>query len=124
VANAHSDSQRFQNPENAAYCVDWTVDREKNYGFATTSLELPASANVLFFLARDVSSGQLNFVSTPDNDKDVILVNITALYNRHSDLDNTKVCRMGSSSIEGGEHGLLILGRTPDPELPRDCSAG
>jgi hypothetical protein len=56
--------------------------------------------------------------------KDFIEVTFTARYNRPSDLEHTKVCRMGSVESSEGEHGVLLWGRTLDPLLQGDYFPG
>jgi hypothetical protein len=98
--------QRYQNPEDAEYCTEWTPVTESGTGhhLASASFELPTGAKLLFFLSRGPLSGHINFIKTPGYSAGPIEVNLTAQYHHSEDLKRTKVCRMGPLS----DHGVLV----------------
>ncbi|KAF7333511.1 hypothetical protein MVEN_02367300 [Mycena venus] len=100
----------YQTPENAAYCADWAPGPDDS---VSASFELPAKADLLFFLSRGPVFGHISIIKTPEWSNGPVEVNITAQYHTREDLAQTKVCRMGASQ----EHGVLLWA---EPRHPHD----
>jgi hypothetical protein len=88
-------------PEDADYCAEWFQGAEN---LASASFELPAVADLLFFLSRGPVSGHIDVIQTPNYSRGPIEVNVTAQYHHGEDLERTKLCRIGAAN----EHGVLI----------------
>ncbi|KAJ7876563.1 hypothetical protein B0H13DRAFT_2055043 [Mycena leptocephala] len=85
-----ADDSRLE-PEDADYCAEWFQGAEN---LASASFELPAVADLLFFLSRGPVSGHIDVIQTPNYSRGPIEVNVTAQYHHGEDLERTKLCRM------------------------------
>lgn len=70
-----------------------------------TSFELPMAADNYFFLARGDNNQGAMHVSYREDDNEIILVNVTAYYDDHYELDRANVCLLQRDS----EHGVGIF---------------
>lgn len=113
-------------PNLPADCVDiaeWR-DRElegqpgdSNYRHAAfTSLELPVSSDLLYFISRGrLSYGLLEVIESEDTNSENVQVNVTFLYQTPQALDHAKVCRL---ERDVGKNGVGIFVRTSVFSVP------
>ncbi|KAJ6632148.1 hypothetical protein B0H10DRAFT_1937835 [Mycena sp. CBHHK59/15] len=119
--------ESYQNPADAKKCAEWPFDdtdlvsgTEPERHLSSMSFELPAEADLLFFLSRGPVFGHVDIIKTSEYSTGPIEVNVTAQYHDLADLKRTTVCRMGQDA--SNEHGLLVWAepRHPHGDPQRD----
>lgn len=85
---------------------EWTKDKDsstKHYHFARTSFDLPLSNDNLFVLSRGwLSGGTLKLVTSPDQAKDIVTVNVGASYHQEYIRSLAKACLVSRAGTQQG----------------------
>ncbi|KJA17296.1 hypothetical protein HYPSUDRAFT_70850 [Hypholoma sublateritium FD-334 SS-4] len=119
----HDDHWHYDVPSDTVLdgCVqgsEWTKDRyrgTKSYDLARTSFDLPLSADNLFMLSRGwLSGGSVSLVTSPEQAKDTVTVNVVASYRQEYVRSLAKACLV---SRAGNQQGVGIF--TPTWESGR-----
>lgn len=83
---------------------------DNHYSYrAYTSLELPVSSDLLYFISRgSLSVGTIDFLESEEPDSDSVKVDVTFLYQTPKALEHAKVCQL---ERESGKNGVGIFVR-------------
>ncbi|KJA28698.1 hypothetical protein HYPSUDRAFT_61555 [Hypholoma sublateritium FD-334 SS-4] len=88
---------------------EWTdgPDNGQHFKTARTSFEIPLSADNIFFVSRgSLSAGLIEFVTSADQPKDSVTVNVIAEYHREYIRDLAKACLV---SRDGNQQGVGLF---------------